>query len=245
MRPNTKDYADGLRAMLPLLPGVIPFGLIAGVIAAEANFTAAAGIGQSAIIFGGSAQLAATQLMAENAPPLIAILTGLVINLRFAMYSAWLAPHFTGLTTMQRLFAGYFVGDQSYALCATRFLSGEMTRNAKLRFYISGAIALWTVWMVATTAGFFLGNSVPPNWSLDFFVPLGFIALVIPALRDRSTIIAATTGATTVVLAYGLPFNLGLFLAALCGIAAGYLYETRIAARGEPKPTQDTSSGEI
>ena len=234
MHPSTKDYADGFYAMLPLLPGVVPFGLIAGVVAAEANFTAAAGIGQSIIIFGGSAQLATTQLITENALPLIVILTGLVINLRFAMYSAWLAPHFAGLTTPQRLFAAYFVGDQSYALCAIRFLSGEMTPGAKLRFYISGALAIWTVWVIATIAGFFLGNSIPPSWSLDFFVPLGFLALLIPGLRDRATIIAAATGATTAVLAYSLPFNAGLFLAALCGIAAGYLYETRIAARRKP-----------
>lgn len=244
MHPNAKDYADGLRAMLPLLPGVAPFGLIAGVVAAEAKFTAAASIGQSIIIFGGSAQLAATQLMAENAPPIIIILTGLVINLRFAMYSAWLVPHFAGLTTPQRLFASYFVSDQSYALCAVRFLSNEMTLGAKLRFYIGGAIAIWTVWVIATTAGFFLGTSVPPNWSLDFFIPLGFIALLIPGLRDQATIIAAATGATTAVLTYNFPFNLGLFLAAICGIAAGYLYETHIAARMKSKSARRTSSDE-
>ncbi|MEX0840647.1 MAG: AzlC family ABC transporter permease, partial [Parvibaculum sp.] len=94
MKSVFRDYIDGIRAMLPLLPGAVPFGMIAGAVAAEAGFGSAAGIGQSVIIYAGAAQLAATQLVAEAAPALIVVLTGLVVNLRFAMYSASLAPHF-------------------------------------------------------------------------------------------------------------------------------------------------------
>ncbi|MBX3497050.1 MAG: AzlC family ABC transporter permease [Parvibaculum sp.] len=228
MKPATGDYVEGVRVMLPLLPGAVPFGMIAGAVAAEAKFGAAAGIGQSIVIYAGAAQLASTQLIADAAPALIVVLTGLVINLRFAMYSASLAPHFAGLSLRRRAMLAYLMTDQSYALGITRYTAdSEMTARAKARFYLGGAIAMWVVWLAATAAGFTLGSRVPPSWSLDFFVPLSFLALLVPGIRDRAAGLAAVTGATVAVAASGLPFNLGLFLAAACGIAAGYFCETR------------------
>lgn len=227
MKPAIGDYIDGLRAMLPLLPGAVPFGMIAGAVAAEAKFGAAAGIGQSVLIYAGASQLAATQLVADAAPALIIVLTGLVINLRFAMYSASLAPHFAGLTLRRRALLAYLMTDQSYALTVSRYgADGTADAATKARFYLGGGIAMWIVWLGATAAGFMLGSRVPPSWSLDFFVPLSFLALLVPGIRDRATASAAATGAIIAVVATGLAFNLGLFVAAACGIAAGYLAET-------------------
>jgi len=237
MRPALKDHLDGIRAMLPLLPGAIPFGMIAGAVAAEARFGALAGIGQSVVVYAGAAQLAATQLVAEGAPALIVVLTGLVVNLRFAMYSASLAPHFAGLTLGRRMVLAYLMTDQSYALSITRYNNEpEMTATARARFYLGGAIAMWIVWLSATAAGFVLGSRVPPSWSLDFFVPLSFLALLVPGIRDSAAAVAAIAGAVIAVVAIALPFNLGLFLAAACGIAAGYAVETRQARRRNAHP---------
>ncbi|ABS63577.1 AzlC family protein [Parvibaculum lavamentivorans DS-1] len=228
MRPALQDYADGIRVMLPLIPGSIPFGMIAGAVAAEVKLSAAQGIGASIIMFAGTAQLATMQLIAENAPALVVVLTGLVINLRFAMYSASLAPHFAGLSSAKRNLLAYVMTDQSYALSITRFArDNEMSGAAKFRFYIGGALLMWVFWIAATAAGYFLGNKVPPSWSLDFVVPLSFLALLVPGIRDSSTATAAAVGAGIAVAAWTLPFNLGLFLAAMCGIAAGYIVENR------------------
>lgn len=237
MRPALKDHLDGIRAMLPLLPGAIPFGMIAGAVAAEARFGALAGIGQSVVVYAGAAQLAATQLVAEGAPALIVVLTGLVVNLRFAMYSASLAPHFAGLPLGRRMILAYLMTDQSYALSVTRYNNEpEMTVAARASFYLGGAIVMWIVWLAATAAGFVLGSRVPPSWSLDFFVPLSFLALLVPGIRDSATAMAAIIGAFVAVAAAGLPFNLGLFLAAACGIGAGYVVETRQARRRNAHP---------
>jgi 4-azaleucine resistance transporter AzlC len=228
MKSVFRDYTDGIRAMLPLLPGAVPFGMIAGAVAAEAGFGSAAGIGQSVIIYAGTAQLAATQLVAEAAPALIVVLTGLVVNLRFAMYSASLAPHFIGLSFRRRALLAYLMTDQSYALTISRHgADGTASAITKARFYLGGAVAMWIVWLGATAAGFMLGSRVPPSWSLDFFVPLSFLALLVPGIRDRATTVAAATGAIVAVAASGLVFNLGLFAGAACGIAAGYIVEAR------------------
>lgn len=228
-----QDWIDGMHVMLPLLPGAVPFGMIAGVVASNAGLDALAGIGQSVIVFAGAAQLASTQLIADAAPVLVVILTGLVINLRMAMYSASLAGHLSALPRGKRWLVSYLMTDQSYALSIMRYTQRpEMSLAAKFAFYMGGAIPMWVVWLAATAAGYFLGNRIPASWSLDFFVPLSFLALIVPAIRDRANAVAALTGGATAVVAWDLPFNLGLFLAALAGIAAGYAVE-RLAQQGE------------
>lgn len=227
-----QDWVDGISVMLPLIPGVLPFGMIAGVAASEAGLDAWAGIGQSMIIFAGASQIAALQLIADAAPALVIVLTGLVINLRFAMYGASLAPHFERRGVWMRALIAHLMTDQSYALSVTRFnMRQEMSKAARLRFYMGNAGLMWFVWAAATATGYFLGNSIPPSWSLDFFVPLSFIALLMPSIRERPMAAAALTGGTVVVLAWSLPFNMSLFVAALSGVAAGVLADRHLSRK--------------
>ncbi len=233
-KAGRQDWIDGARAMLPLLPGAVPFGMIAGVVASNAGLDALAGIGQSIVVFAGAAQLASTQLIADAAPVFVVILTGLVINLRFAMYSAALAGHLSALPRWRRWLAAYLMTDQSYALSVLRYTARpQMSLAAKFAFYMGGAIPMWTVWLAATAAGYFLGNRIPASWSLDFFVPLSFLALIVPSIADRANAAAALTGGAAAIIAWSLPFNLGLFLAALAGIAAGYAVEKLTPNQGE------------
>jgi predicted branched-subunit amino acid permease len=67
---------------------------------------------------------------------------------------------------------------------------------------------------------------VPESWGLDFAFPLSFMALMFAALKDRPAVIAALVGGTSAILTKGLPYNLGLVLAASLGIGAGVLAET-------------------
>lgn len=234
-KTERQDWIDGARAMLPLLPGAVPFGMIAGVVASNAGLDALAGIGQSVIVFAGAAQLASTQLIADAAPVLVVILTGLVINLRFAMYSAAMAGHLSALPRGRRWLVAYLMTDQSYTLSVLRYTARPgMSLASKFAFYMGGAIPMWAVWLAATAAGYFLGNRIPASWSLDFFVPLSFLALIVPSIADRANATAALTGGAIAVIAWSLPFNLGLFLAAIAGIMAGYAIE-----RLNPKRRED------
>jgi len=82
---------------------------------------------------------------------------------------------------------------------------------------------MWLVWQVGTLTGALLGSQLPESWSLDFAIPLVFIALVVPALKDRPAIAAAFVSGLVASLAAGLPFNLGLPVAVVLGILTGML----------------------
>ena len=101
-----------------------------------------------------------------------------------------------------------------------------MPRYPAWYFYgAAGAIAL--TWQVSAVVGAALGTLIPPDWGFEFAFPLSFLALMFAAIKDRPGVLAAMVGGGTAVLLKGLPYNLGLILAATLGIAAGMLAEQR------------------
>ncbi|MEI2422007.1 hypothetical protein V6O07_17145, partial [Arthrospira platensis SPKY2] len=93
-------------------------------------------------------------------------------------------------------------------------------------------MTLWTAWQITTALGIFLGASVPPEWPLDFALPLTFIALMVPLVRDRAGVAAGVAAGLVALMAAGLPFKLGLLVAALAGMVAG------LRAEGRSTPAQ-------
>ena len=66
---------------------------------------------------------------------------------------------------------------------------------------------------------------MPESWSLDFAIPLVFLALLMPLLRNRPSLAAALTGGVVSVVAWSAPYRLGLIIGALAGVVAGVLVE--------------------
>lgn len=215
---------DGMRSVFPLLVGVLPFGLIFGVTAAGSAVGGGLGYASSVIIFAGAAQLATVQLITAGSAAAVVIATALVINARHLMYSAALAPHFREFPARWRLALPYILTDQAFAVSVIRY---ETKSDPEYRrwFFFGGAISLWITWQVTTAAGVLLGASIPASWSLDFAIPLVFLALLIPALRDRPSVVAALVGGLVALAANDVPYNLGLLIGAFSGIAAGVIAE--------------------
>jgi len=226
-------FSDGLSAMAPLLVGIVPFGLIFGIAAVESGVGPAAGIGLSVLVFAGAAQLATVELIGADTAPVVVVATALVINASHLMYSASLAPHFAGLGKLGRVGIAYGVTDQAYALSITEFGRRPMRPAEKVAFFMGATAALWLTWQVCTIIGIAVGASVPEAWSLDFAVPLVFLALLIPAVADRSSAAAAAAAGAAAALAAGLPFNLGVMIGAVTGVAAGVVTERLLPLRRE------------
>lgn len=220
------DFADGVRDMTPPLLGLLPFGLVCGVGAQAAGASVWEALGMSAVIFSGAAQIVATQLLAAGAPVGVVVLTCLVVGLRFLMYSAAISPHMRPLPARWRNALAFVLTDQAFAAGIRRFReSGDARRGAS---YVLGTGALlWTTWQLSNLAGYWAGNVIPAAWSLDFVVPLCFLALLVPALEDRATRVAALAAGVAVVAFDPLPMRLSLVCAGLVGIAAGIVAEAR------------------
>jgi len=228
MESARSTYLSGLRDVSPVLLGVLPFGIVAGVAAIGVGMSKTLAIMTSAIALAGASQLAALDLMEKGAPIVIVIATALVVNLRMAMYSASIAPHFAPLSGRWKGFLSYFLTDQAYAVSVTRYDKGIEDINKKW-YYLGTATGLLGTWMVGTVIGVTLGSIVPVSWSLDFAVPLTFIALLAPAIKDRATMVSALSAGIMAPIAMALPLQTGIIAASITGIVAGYLFEDRTA----------------
>jgi 4-azaleucine resistance transporter AzlC len=212
----------GVRATLPLITSVAPFGMLFGALAVASGIPAGLTISMSLLVFAGSAQFLAMQLIGSGAPALVLLLTTLVVNLRHALYGISLAPHMESLSKGWKWLLAYFMTDEVYAVSITRYNQDDATALPNLYwFYIGSGLALWLSWQGSTAIGVLFGSQIPASWGLDFAIALTFIALVVPVIADKASIIAALVGGFAAVLLAGLPLKLGLVVAALAGILAG------------------------
>lgn len=230
MAEAMKNFWAGVRAEIPLLIGVFPFGMIYGALALNAGLSRAAAQGMSSIVFAGSAQFITTQLIHESAPGFVIVLTIAVVNLRHILYSASLAPSLAALSTRWKVLLSYLLTDEAYAPTILHYEKEGITPYAHW-FLLGAGSSLWINWQISTALGILLGTAIPESWSLDFALPLTFIAMLVPVLKDRPAIAAALSAGVVALIAFSLPYKLGLILAALVGILVGTLLEGRKSSR--------------
>jgi 4-azaleucine resistance transporter AzlC len=226
MDQTVKSFWAGVRAEFPLLVGVFPFGLIYGVLALDAGLSPAAALAMSSILFAGSAQFVAAQLVSQSAPGLVIVLTIAIVNLRHMLYSASIAPFIARLPARWKTLLAYLLTDEAYAATILYYEETGFTPTGHWFFFGAG-LGLWTTWQLSSALGIFFGAMLPASWPIDFAVPLTFIAMVMPVLKDKPAVAAALSAAVVAVMAYALPFKLGLILAALVGILTGTVLEYR------------------
>jgi len=222
------EFWSGVRDEAPILLGVAPFGLLYGALAISAHLSTLAAQAMSSVIFAGSAQFIAAQLVGAGTSGLVILMVVFVVNLRHALYSASVAPHVKHLNTGWKLLLSYLLTDEAYAVTITHYQREGDSANRHWYFFGSG-LTLWSSWQVSTAIGIFVGAQIPAGWPFGFILPLTFIALVVPALKDRAGVAAALAAGLVGLLAMNFPYKTGLLLAALIGILTGLLVE------GKPK----------
>ena len=214
------EFFQGVKGELPILVGVIPFGMIYGILALGAGLSEVEAQAMSVVVFAGSAQFMLVQLLGAGTPALVMILTGFVINLRHALYSASIAPNIKKLSPLWKTFLAYLLTDEAYAVAITHYYKRDAS-PFKHWYFLGAGLALWTSWQISTAVGVFLGAQFPSSWPLDFTLALTFIALVVPTLKDRPGILAALSASAVAIITAGLPYKLNLIVAAIAGIIVG------------------------
>jgi 4-azaleucine resistance transporter AzlC len=221
-----QEFWKGIRDEVPILLGVVPFGLLFGALAISAHLSSLTAQAMSSIIFAGSAQFIAAQLVGTGTSGLVILMVVFVVNLRHALYSASVAPHVKNLSTGWKLLLAYLLTDEAYAVTITHYAK-EGDSETRHWYFLGAGLTLWSAWQVSTALGIFIGAQIPAGWPLDFILPLTFIALVVPALKDRAGVAAALVAGLVGLLAFGFPYKTGLLLAAITGILTGLLVERR------------------
>lgn len=216
-----------MRAVIPMVLGAIPFGLIYGAIAVQAGLSAAAAIGMSLFVFAGSSQFIGATLYGQGAAPVLIIFTTFIVNARHALYSASLAPYLSHLPQRWLFPLAYMLTDESFAVTIGRFESPEGKSPHRHWFMLGANLFMYVNWQVCTTIGVVAGSLLEDaNLGLDFAMSVTFIGIVVPLLRTRPLLLSAAVSGAAALALNEMPNKLGLLIAALLGIAAGYIAET-------------------
>jgi predicted branched-subunit amino acid permease len=226
MSPIRKAFLRGVISALPMTVVVGPFALLFGVVATEAGLNVVETMLFSISVFAGASQFAALQTMQENAPVLVVLATALAVNLRMVMYSVTLAPHFGELPLRSRALMAYFLVDQSFATTVSEIdRNPAMTALEKRAVFFGAVVAVAPLWFLASLVGGLIGQAIPPDYALDFALPITFLAMVAPMLRSLPHLVAAAVSILLSLALAGMPYGTGLLVAASIAMAAGAALE--------------------
>lgn len=211
----------GMRGALALMPAMLPFGLVVGVLAEARGLSTLESALMSALVFAGTAQLVALELWAEPAPILGATLAALVVNLRMAPMGAALAPWLDRLRGWKLWGTLATLVDNSFAMSVADQRAGG--RDAALLLGIG--LGLWVFWVASTMVGHAFAGVIrlPAGHPVLFASLATMLALMVPLFRGRVDILPwAVAGlAALAVHKAGLGQPWPVLAGALLGAAVG------------------------
>jgi 4-azaleucine resistance transporter AzlC len=213
---------------LPFVLTAAPFGFLFGLVGTEAGLNLVEVMSMAVLVIAGAAQFTALAQMQDAAPVLLVVVAALAVNLRMAIYSAALAPHLGAAPLWQRAVAAYILVDNAYATGIAEFeRRPDQPVATKMAYYFAAALPVWIAWYASTLAGALLGGNVPPEYGLDFAVPIAFLAILAPMLKTLAHLAAALTSLVVALALVAMPYNTELLVAAALAMMAGAEVERR------------------
>jgi 4-azaleucine resistance transporter AzlC len=243
-RATMAEIGAGTREVLPIVLGAVPFGMLFGAVAAEADLSAANTVLMSLIVYSGTTQLVGLNMIVAGTPwPLIA-LASLIVNSRHLFYSAALAPHVRGLSMRWRILLSYGMTDQIYALAERRYNARDGCA-AKQWYVLTASALLFVAWLASTYVGFEFGDVLErfDGLGLDFAIYATLVALAAPSIGDICSVAAGLTAGSIAMLLAPVQYQGGVFLGILAGVAGGVLCERCFPARRKGHRHEEPATG--
>jgi 4-azaleucine resistance transporter AzlC len=235
-RSPRAEFWTGVRDIIPLVIGAIPFGIIFGTLATSNGLSYGATLAMSAFVFAGSSQFIAVGMIAVGTSVPLIVFTTFVVNVRHLLYAVSLVPYVKALPQSWKLPLSFWLTDEAYAIAIRRYQAPDSSPH-KHWYHLGAALVMYLNWQLCTYLGITLGQRISDaaDWGLDFAMSVTFIGMVIPYLKTKPMWFAVAVAGSVALVAYPLPHKLGLVVASLAGIGAGIWSEQRIAVTMERK----------
>ncbi len=233
MQPVKKAIIKGFLDMLPLCLAVIPWGILCGSLAIQNGFTALETQAMSLLVFAGSAQLVAIELMAGNTPLLTILFTTFIISSRHFLYGLAVRHKVIDQPMRWRLPVSFVLTDELFAFSHHR---KAYRTKVRLVYALSAGFSFYIAWNIWTLIGIVAGSMLPDltNLGLDFAIAATFIALVIPGIKNTASLVTVTVAGITATWLKSTGFELWLVCSALLAMSAGYS-TARLTAKKDTK----------
>lgn len=219
-------FRRGIRAALPLMVPPIPFGLALGLIITESGAVGTfVGWSSSWVLFAGSAQLVAVELLDEGAAAALVIATIVMINARHIVYSAVVNNRIGETPIWFRVLGSYWLTDQVFAIDE---MQGDVSTRQRMWTMLGAGVTMWSIWNSIVLLGVFVGDVLPDDFPVGFIVAVLFGGLMVLAIRNRPGVAAAIAGGVIAVIARDLPPGSAVLIAIIVGATVGAILEHRL-----------------
>lgn len=223
--PVTKSVIDAM----PIVLCYLPVGFAVGIVAVQTRFSLLETFLFSLLVYSGSGQSIALGLLASGEPLFAICTTALVVNLRYSLMTAALAPFLSGWPARLKYAFAAGITDETFALHA-----GSFRKGLPPRAYLFGVNATaHAAWVTGTVLGHVAGARVGDvrPLGLDFAVPAMFIALVVLQIENRlMTALALLGAAMAVTLRFTALSSWAVILSGIACATLGAIVETRALA---------------
>jgi 4-azaleucine resistance transporter AzlC len=201
---------DLVRGIAIIWLSVAVIGVSYGAVAVTSGFPLWVPVATAVVVLAGSSEFLFVGILAAGGSPVAAVLAGLLVNARHIAYGL-AVPDVIG-SGWRRLAGSHLMNDESVMLA----LSQRDPARRRAAYWISG-IGLLVSWPAGVLVGALAGGALrdPDALGLDAMFPAAILALILPALRVRTSRRAAVAGAAIALAAApflpaGLPELLAL-----------------------------------
>ena len=232
--PNIRWFFRGFLAMLPLWAGAIPFGIAYSLAAGDAGLDAWTIQLMSLTVFSAAAQVSAVALLGLGSSMTEILITAIALNLHLPLFGAAIARELP-LTWSKRLGVAGLLTDATYAISVS-------VGKLRVPVLLGAGTSMYAGWNLGTASGLAIGRAIPDpqQLAIELVVPLTFLAVLIPMLRTRvSLLVASWSAVITLLLGNWVPLGVAILLAG----ATGCLLGSYLSCRRDATPVEPGGSG--
>ena len=194
-------FRQGARAAVPIWIAYISTSFTLGVAAKAYGLHPGEIVLMSASVFAAPAQFAALEPLASAKPALQIFLITFLINLRFLVMSAAIAPYFGRTKRAALLLSSHLISISTFILPYVHFQkqSGELAEAERMgergrsnfHYFLGLATTSFSVWVVGTGVGYWAALHVPAGFEegLKFMLPGYFASILTAELKGKSALL--------------------------------------------------------
>lgn len=176
------EFQRGIKASLPIMAGIIPFGLILGAQAGQKGLSVLETCLMMGLNFAGGSEFAVVGLWTSPIPMLMIWLMTFMINSRHILMGAAFVPYLRHLPLPKVLIALFLMVDESWALgiADAKKREQEGLPPFSYAYYMGTAIILWLIWVLCGFIGSLMGPllSDVSRWGFGMAFPAVFLVLI-------------------------------------------------------------------
>lgn len=232
--PVSSDFQtvqQAIVAIFPLSLAVVPWGVLCGSLAINVGLTPLQAQLMSLLVFAGAAQLAALTIMAASGSLSSMFSSTFVISSRHLLYSAVFREHVRKSSFGLRCSIAFFLTDEMFAVTCAYIVKNKRFSPV---YALSSGITFYVIWNISTFAGIVVGQHIPnlEHLGLEFAIAATFIAIVIPLIKNRSTMVSVVTSGLSAIILSIFMEEYALIMATFIGMFCGYLTKDKESING-------------